>query len=293
MTPKSLATEMLPVSVVIPTKNEAANLERSVGGSVAHATRVFVVDSQSTDGTPDLARRLGAEVWQFDYGGGYPKKRQWALEQIPFETPWVLLLDADEEVPAALWEEIAVAVRDERVAAYFARKEFHFLGRRLRFGGFSHSAILLLRHGRARFERPAFDDTSGLDMEVHERLLVSGPTRHLRAPLLHYDQKGLSAYVDRHNRYATWDAAARRALLERLTAGGEVVGRLFGNLQERRRFLKRLAIRMPFEPTLWFLYHYVVRLAFLEGRRGLIASQIRAGYIALSRAKLFEASLRK
>jgi glycosyltransferase involved in cell wall biosynthesis len=270
----------LPVTVLVATRNEEANLAKCLA-TLAPAERVVVLDSHSTDGTAAAARAAGAEVVLFDYAGGYPKKRQWALDNLPMATPWVLLVDADEEVPAALWDEVAgVMGAADPPAACLATKEFHFLGRRFRFGGFSHAAVILIRGGRARFERLLDEPADGFDMEVHERVIVDGRTGRLRAPLIHRDFKGLDAYLARHARYAGWEARVRRAFLDTGRYGEDaIVPRLLGNAQERRRWLKRLAVRVPFEPALWFLYHYVLRLGFLEGRSGLLASRIRMSYI--------------
>lgn len=283
----------LPITVVIAARNEAPNIERCVT-SAQRAARVCVVDSQSTDGTDMIARRAGAEVTQFAYSGGYPKKRQWALEVLGISTPWVLLLDADEAVPHGLWEEIAATISSPQArSGYLITKGFHFLHRRLRFGGFSHSAVLLFRTGRARFENLIDCPESQQDMEVHERLIVDGAVGRLKAPLIHEDFKGLYAYLDRHNRYSTWEASLRYIYLRTGQYGRQTIRpRFWGDAQERRRFLKTLAVRMPFEPWLWFIYHYFLRLGLLEGVPGLIASRTRAAYIAQVRAKMYELSLR-
>ena len=103
-------------------------------------------------------------------------------------------------------------------------------------------------------------------MEVHERVVVKGRIGRLTTPLIHEDFKGLHAYVDRHNRYSTWEAAVRRRFLETGRFGDEAVeARLFGNIQERRRWLKALVMRMPCEHWIWFWYHYGFRLGFLRG----------------------------
>ena len=278
----------VPVTVLVAAKNEEANIGRCLG-ALSPAERVVVLDSGSADRTADIAREAGAEVVQFAYRGGYPKKRQWALDTLDIHTDWVLLLDADEVVPPRLWDEIAAAVAAPTADGYLITKGFHFLGRRFRFGGFSFEALLLFRCGRARFERLVDDPAAALDMEVHERVIVEGRVGRLRTPLVHEDFKGLEAYVRRHNQYSTWEARLRRGYLSGGAYGREAVeARLFGNAQERRRFLKKIAVRTPFEPALWFLYHYVARGGFLEGRPGLIASQLRSGYIAQVRAKMFE-----
>lgn len=281
---------MLPITVIVAVKNEALNISRCLA-SLQPAEATYVIDSQSTDGTAEIAKSAGATVVQFSYpGGGSPRKRQWAMNTLPITSPWVMLIDADELVTPQLWAEIGERIQRPEAVAFDALKLFHFMGRRFRFGGFSHSAVILFRRGNARFEQPMGQSNDGLDMEVHERLLVDGPVERLQAPLIHDDFKGLAAYIDRHNRYSTWEADFR-SQLSRGDAKG-VAGRLFGNVQERRRLLKRWAMRMPFEATAWFLYHYVVRFGFLEGRRGLIAAQIRRSYIEQVRAKRYEATVR-
>ncbi len=282
----------LSVTVLIAVKNEAANLERCLA-ALAPAARVVVLDSHSTDRTAAIAGAWGAEVVQFDYAGGYPKKRQWALDTVRLTSEWVLLLDADEVVPDELWKEIAEAIQaGDAPDAFLITKGFHFLGRRFRFGGFSHSAVLLFRRGRARFEHLMDDPANAQDMEVHERLVVEGRVGRLRTPLIHEDFKGLQAYIERHNHYSTWEARLRSGYLRDGSYGRSTIQpRLLGNAQERRRFLKLIAVRAPGEPLWWLLYHYVLRLGFLEGRPGLIAAQIRASYIAQARAKCFEIGL--
>ena len=294
MAPDGPVPRALPITVLVATRNEAANISRCLE-ALRPAARVIVVDSKSTDSTVAIAERLGADVAQFNYRGGYPKKRQWALGTLELRTPWVLLLDADEVVPPGLWNEIDAAIaRSGGPDAYFITKGFHFLGRRFRFGGFSHAAVLLFRAGSASFERLAPAEESGLDMEVHERLIVRGPIGRLRTPLIHEDFKGLHAYIDRHNKYSTWEAAVRGRFLETGRFGEEAVeARPFGNAQERRRWLKALVMRMPCEHWIWFWYHYGLRLGCLEGVPGLIACRVRAQYITQVKAKLYESRTRR
>ena len=331
--PAARASTKLPLTVLLAVKNEAANLPKCLE-ALRPVERVLVVDSGSTDETVSIAQNAGAEVVTFYYQGGYPKKRQWALNTQNIRTPWVLLLDADEVVPDALWEEIVPIVLDpanapsqplqssapdttttttftgdlpekcrtstktqtQQPVAYFITKGFHFLGRRFRFGGFSFGALLLIRPDRCRFEQLLDDEpASAPDMEIHERIVVDGQTGRLRTPLIHDDWKGLEAYLRRHNAYSTWEARVRAHYFKTGRWGNSVESsirsRLFGNAQERRRFLKALLIQLPIEPWLWFAYHYFWKGGFLEGRRGWIAARIRSQYVADARAKLFEGRL--
>lgn len=282
----------IPITVILGVKNEALNLARCLR-SLGPVRRVIVVDSHSVDGTDRIASDFDAEVVQFVYKGGYPKKRQWALSTLDITTEWVLLLDADEVVPPELWAEIDSAISlPDAPSAFAIKKGFHFLGRRFRVGGFSHKAVILFKTGTARFERIHVAPGESLDMEVHERVIVNGSIRSLRFPLIHEDFKGLEAYIDRHNKYSTWEANLRYAFIKNRVYGEEqIAAKLFGDIQERRRFLKQLVMRMPFEQWFWFVYHYVLCLGFLEGRAGFVACQIRRQYIEQVHAKLFELSI--
>ena len=99
----------LPITVLVAAKNEERNLGRCLS-TLSPAERIIVIDSHSQDRTARLVEENGAELVQFNYTGGYPKKRQWALTALDIATPWIFLLDADESVPAPLWEEIQKAL---------------------------------------------------------------------------------------------------------------------------------------------------------------------------------------
>src|SRR6202158_2868915 len=101
----------LPVSVIVPVRNEARNLPRCLE-SLSGAGEVYVIDSQSTDQTLAIAKSHGAKVVQFHYAGGWPKKRQWAMDTLPLQYDWILLLDADEVLTPALARAIRKAIQD-------------------------------------------------------------------------------------------------------------------------------------------------------------------------------------
>ena len=96
---------LLPVSVIIPVRNEGRNLVRCLQ-SLRGVGEIYVIDSGSTDETAEIARSFGAKVVQFHYHGGWPKKRQWAMDTLPLAYDWILLLDADEVLTPELAEEI-------------------------------------------------------------------------------------------------------------------------------------------------------------------------------------------
>lgn len=284
------SSKSVSVTVIIAARNESANLPSCLE-SLSPAERIVLVDSGSTDETADIARNFGADVIQFEYQGGYPRKRQWAMDTLEIATDWVMLIDADECVPPVLWLEIANKLESD-TDAFVIKKAFHFLGRRLVFGGFSHSAVLLFRKGKARFEELALEDMDdGFDMEVHERLHVGGRVGRMKSPVLHKDVKSVDHYIARHRGYARWEARVRYNYIRTGSWGKGMDGDLFGDVQQRRRFLKGIAVRMPFEPICWFVYHYVIMLGFLEGKAGFVASRIRMQYISWVRKCIKEIKL--
>src|SRR6202166_4257343 len=123
----------LPVSVIIPVRNEAKNLPRCLQ-ALRDVGEVYVIDSQSTDNTVEIARSHGAHVVQFHYQGGWPKKRKWAIDTLPISYDWILLLDADEVLTPALAEEIRAAIQNSAVDGYSILLNTWFLGRVLRHG---------------------------------------------------------------------------------------------------------------------------------------------------------------
>src|SRR6202140_2682440 len=117
----------LPVSVIIPVRNEAKNLPRCLQ-ALRNAGEVYVIDSQSTDDTVEIARSHGATVVQFHYQGGWPKKRQWAMDTLPIAYDWILLLDADEVLTPELTEEIRTAIQNPAIDGYYIMLRTWFLG---------------------------------------------------------------------------------------------------------------------------------------------------------------------
>src|SRR5580693_6336997 len=275
-------TVSLPVSVIIPVRNEARNLPRCLQ-SLRGAGEIYVVDSGSTDETAEIADSFNAKVVQFHYRGGWPKKRQWAMDTLPLAYDWILLLDADEVLTPESVKEIRQAVEDPRYDGYYFALRMYFLGRVLRHGDASFfTSPRLLRRGKGRFEcRFENQDASMGDMEAHERVVVEGRTAKLQNPLIHHNVDSLSRYILKHNEYSNWEA---RVLLEseRCTQDGaqddghEVTANLFGNQAQRRRWLKRNLYRLPGSPVLLFLYRYLFRFGFLDGMPGLIYCTFQA-----------------
>lgn len=274
----------VPISVLIPTRNEAQNLGRCLDALSGWADEVVIVDSQSSDGTADIAREHGATVLQFHYEGGWPKKRQWALDTYPFRNEWILLLDADEILLDPIKKEIGEAVRSDEYDGYWLRFQLYFLGRQLRFGGFDLWKLFLFRKGKGRYEqRFEHHDPSMSDIEVHEHVVVDGRVGRLRNPIRHENWNSLYRYIEKHNEYSQWEA---RVYLD--GHDGELSASLFGTQAERRRWLKKYLFRVPGFPLLTFMYHYIVRMGFLDGRAGFTYCTLKAIQRFHAKAKWYE-----
>ena len=261
-------TGTIPVSVMVITKNEELDLPKCLR-SLEPFDEVFVVDSNSTDRTQEIARDMGAHVVPFEWNGRYPKKRQWALENLELKHDWVLMVDADEEVPPALAKEIHQTLAPgSRHAGYFVALDYFFLGRRLR-RGFRYYKLALFDRHRSRYLQ--YDDLEAgkFDQEGHYQPSVDGSVGRLRSRMVHKDRSSLYEYFDRHNRYSDWEAVLR--------SKGGITQEAEANVGARY-LLKRIFNRMPAKGLVAFLDAYVLRAGFLDGRVGFHMAMARAFY---------------
>lgn len=272
------------VSILIPIKNEAKNLPRCLQ-SVAWSDDVFVVDSASTDGSRQIAEALGAKVVQFQFNGVWPKKKNWALENLPFKYDWVFILDADEVLPPGAEAELRAIACDPHPAAegYWINRRFRFMGRWLRHAYYPNWNLRFFKHRLGRYEQLTSVDTQSGDNEVHEHVVVRGRAGFLKCEMDHYAFPSVAVFVEKHNRYSNWEA---RVALERYLHASE--GHLqMGNVGWRRK-LKQLSHRLPCREWLRFLYVYVWQRGFLDGREGYYFARLHGFYEFLSVAKTFE-----
>jgi glycosyltransferase involved in cell wall biosynthesis len=273
----------VPVSVVVPIKNEAGNLPRCLD-SVAWADEIFVVDSESTDGSRAIAQEHHAHVVQFHFNGTWPKKKNWALENLPFRNEWIFILDADEVLPPEAEEEFTRAIANAgETAGYWINRRFMFMGRWLRHSYYPNWNLRLFRHSLGRYEKLTDANTHSGDNEVHEHVIVPGPTGRLRCEMDHYAFPSVEVFVEKHNRYSNWEA---RVSADRRLSGSASAIR--SRPVERRRKLKLLSQRLPCRPLLRFLYIYIWQKGFLDGREGYYFARLHALYEFLSVAKTYE-----
>jgi glycosyltransferase involved in cell wall biosynthesis len=247
------------ISVVLITLNEASNLPRTLK-SVDWAQEIVVLDSGSTDATVELARAAGARVFQEPWKGFAAQKNS-AIGHATCD--WVLSLDADEEVSLELAREIqALLAATPAFSAYRIPRLNHFLGRPLRHGGYwPDPKLRLFTRGDARFTERA----------VHETMESDGPAGNLKNPILHHCYPTIEEYVEHMNRYSTLSA---RMLVDAGRAPHSIAALLWQSVVN---------------PAATFLYNYVFRLGFLDGKEGLLQHLNHSIYIHWKYAKAWRA----
>ncbi|MGK7887233.1 MAG: glycosyltransferase family 2 protein [Crocosphaera sp.] len=282
-------TTKVPVSVLIPALNEELNLPACLE-SVARADEVFVVDSQSSDRSIEISQKYGANVVQFNFNGRWPKKKNWSLENLPFRNEWVLIVDCDERITPELWDEIETAIKEDTYNGYYLNRKVFFLGKWIRYGGkYPDWNLRLFRHKLGRYENLNTEDIPNTgDNEVHEHVILQGNVGYLKEDMLHIDFRDIYHWLQRHNRYSNWEARVYYNLLIGQDESGTIGANLFGDAVQRKRFLKKIWVKLPFKPLLRFVLFYFIRLGFLDGRAGYIYGRLLSQYEYQIGVKLYE-----
>jgi acetyltransferase-like isoleucine patch superfamily enzyme/glycosyltransferase involved in cell wall biosynthesis len=293
------AARSVPVSVLIAVRNEAANIAECLR-HLAWASEVAVVDSHSNDNTAALAQAMGADVYQFAMSKeGWPKKRNWALEHLAWKNEWLLIMDADEHVTPELAREIEQVVTGRHVAqpgrggcgdGYWINRKLIFMGRWIKGCGYYPSwNVRLFKHKIGRYERIGkLGDTQSGDIEIHEHVVLStGEPGSLKNDFLHYAYPDLSSWVEKHNRYTSWEAHVLAAGVK-----GQLRASPFGTHVQRRRWVKQTAHKFPFRPLMRFFYGYILRRGCLDGYPGYVICRLMAWYEFMSIAKYRELQIK-
>jgi glycosyltransferase involved in cell wall biosynthesis len=244
------------ISVLILTLNEEANLPACLE-SVKWSDDIVVFDSFSTDRTVEIARAAGARVLQRAFDN--ERAHRTASLRTPFKYPWVYNPDADEIITPELRDEILRVVADpaRREVAYRVRFKMMFCGRWIKRSSLYPTwFVRLFQPGKISFER-----------SIHLHYLVHGLEGRLQNHFEHHTfNKGIGAWLEKHNRYSSQEAVES---LKSLSQHPFKWTRLFNRSPVlRRRALKELSFRLPFRPLLRFIYMYFFRLGFLDGRPG-------------------------
>ncbi|MDY7015216.1 MAG: glycosyltransferase family 2 protein [Cyanobacteriota bacterium] len=308
--------QKIPVSVLIPAKNEELNLPACLE-SVAPAAEIFVVDSHSSDRTVEIAREHGARAIQFDFEAEKArydaemreykdklahlrqskqplplnlkkpllrKKKNWSLDTLPFSHEWVLIVNCDERITSEQWVEIEQILQNPKCEGYYIKRRVYFLGTGLRHGGqYPNSKLRLFKHQRGRYEDLGLSDIPNTgDNEVRENVILRDerndrlPAGVMENPMNHIEFRNIHQWLERHNRHSNWEAAFEGNLLS-----GELRDSIEPNLlkaPQRIRLLRLVWARLPFKPLFRFIFVYFVQFGFLDGRAGYIYARLISQY---------------
>lgn len=268
------------ISIIILTRNEENDLPGCLD-SLRWCDDVHVVDSGSSDQTIKIAREHGAQVYENPFKS-FGVQRNWSLDHCDLKYSWILFLDADEvandEFIRAMKE--AVTMASDSTAGFYCCWKWIYDGRWLkRCDSFPKWQFRLMRKGRARFT-----DFGHGQKEAE----IKGSIEYLRTPYDHYGlSKGIGHWLDRHNRYATLEAAVR---LDAPIVWRDVFS---AHGSRRNKALKPLVSRVPGWPLIRFCMTYVLCLGFLEGRPGFVYCANLAYYEFLIRIKMREEKARR
>ena len=261
------------LSVAIVTFNEERNLPRTLA-SVAFADEIIIVDSNSTDRTREIAESFNARVITRPWPG-FAAQKNFALKQCIGD--WVLSLDADEELSPELRTQIRTLLPTNPPAdAYFLKRRNLFLGRWIKHGGYYPDPKLRLFR-RAGVDLSAnFTGQAGLQFEsrpVHETIVFDGVSDTLDFPLIHHAYPTLHDYLEHMDRYSD--------------LGAELLFALGRTSQSTLAFWTNVLL----VPNLTFLWNYIFRLGFLDGREGLLLHLYHSAYISWKYAKAWRLTI--
>lgn len=253
----------VPVSILILTHDEEVNIRQALTSVCGWADEIFVVDSFSVDQTVAIAREMGATVVQNPWPG-YAAQKNWALDRLPFRNEWVFILDADEYLSDELKQEIAelVASDGNGFDGFYVKWRLMFYGQWIRHSGWYPGwGLRFFRHRLGRYEnRP-----------VDEHIILNGKAGRCKNDIVHRDLHDMEYWITKHIRYAQLNADAYTQLEENQGAEQRIKPSLFGSQAQRRRFIKeRIWRHLPARGVLYFIYLYVFRLGFLDGKKGLV-----------------------
>lgn len=261
----------LQISAVVFTKNEEKNIEECID-SLYHFSEVVVIDSGSSDSTCQLASARGARIINFVWNGKYPKKRQWSLENVAYLNEWILFIDADERATEQFVMELQdfIQISPVGVGGASIPIEYHFAGKRLKFGHKPRKTVLL-RVRQATY--PIVQDLTAEGMgelEGHYQPIIDGKVAKLKSGIIHNDNDLISSWMIRHVKYAGWEA---HLLIN--SEAKKLVDNSKGSIASRLH-------KFPFRPLGFFIYSYIFKFGFLDGRAGFDYAFAKCWYYWLS-----------
>ena len=275
---------MLDISVIILTYNEEIHIRRCLENVKQFASKVYVVDCFSIDRTAQIAKELGAEVIEHEWPGNQAEQFNWALDNLPITTEWILRLDADEYLLPGLIEELLekLPVIPESVSALSLSLARAFCGKILHHGIVNNIRIIrIFRKGKARYEKRLMDEHLSV---------LSGETIDMKNQFVDDNRMPIGLFIDKHNGYATREAALLLDAEYHLT-NMDSLPQDYGREVEKKRTQKARYARMPlfWRAFGYFVYRYIIKLGFLDGKEGFLWDFLQGWwYRTLVDAKVYE-----
>lgn len=279
---------MTDVSVIILTFNEEKHIARCIQSLKPFTDKVFIVDSYSTDRTVEIARSLGAVVTQNAWVN-YATQFNFGITNNPFQTAWVMRMDADEYVLPELAQEIneRLMTLSASIGGVYVKRRVIFLNKWMKHGGFYPIWLLRLwRRGDGFCEQVWHDE--------HIKLTKGEPI-NFDYDIVDHNLNNLTWWTQKHNHYTILEMINLLNYRYQFDKAEKVQPRFFGTQEQRIRFLKERYASLPLftRPIFYFIYRYFIRLGFLDGRAGFVWSFLQAlWYRFLVDAKLMEVFLR-
>ena len=271
------------LSVIILTYNEAAHLPTCLESLQSLNAEIFIIDSGSSDNTVEIAKQFGCQVFTNPWEN-YAKQLNWGLENIPISASWIMRLDADERLTPELAEELrrVLPKTSEKITGYQVKRQVFFMGRWIRHGGYYPTWLLRVwRNGLGTCEQRWMDE---------HIILSEGKVADLKYDIIDENQKGLTFWTDKHNRYA--DREVKDLLGVLVEEDDDLINSNQSSQAGKRRWVKKnFYARSPLflRAFLYFLMRYFVGLGFLDGIQGLIFHFLQGfWYRFLVDAKIYE-----
>jgi len=256
------------LSVILMTFNEEKNLSQALNSLEEWGADVFILDSGSTDNTISIAEQYNCKVFTNTFEN-YAKQRNYALDNLPVASEWVLFLDADEWLTEELKEEITT-VTNRKVSedGFYLKRRMIWMGKWIKRGYYPIWILRLFRYGKGCCE----------DRQVNEHIVVAGEVGYLSNDFIHEDKKPTSEWAEKHIRYANREAEEefkRRRNIEQK----EIEVKLLGSQAERKRWIRyKIWNRLPLflRPFMFFFYRYFLSGGFIDGKAALIYHLLHA-----------------
>ena len=259
--------DLLPISVIIMTRNNDDTLERCLS-SLSNFDDIHIVDSHSSDDTLDIAKRYNTQITAFDWNGQYPKKKQWCLENLTLTYDWVLYLDADEALTPSFTRHLKHLVPSAITEGYFIKAK-HVIGNKTLHFGLLNSKLALFR--KSTFYYPVIDDLSApgsFEVEGHYQPIPKKDVSIgiIHEPILHFNTDNIEHYKAQHETYSAWEAHM-------------IKNNLYPDDPNMlRQWLKIFIRKNPLRPFLIFIYSYIFKLGFLDSKEGVLYAKLKADY---------------